>query len=591
VSQPPAFNRSFSFTNFQAANPSLPIPGSQVDLELNNAKQTLDAVLTNLTLIQRDDGALKNGSVTFDTLSASLQTAGLAPALPWVTGTPYAASVSVTHGSAFYRCLVAHTSGTFATDLANGQWILIVDFSTTALVAANQIAVTPSGSLTTDVQTSLQALDIGKAPLSHTQLSSTISDSTAAGRALLTAANVAAQQAIFGLGSLAYLNSLSVSQIPANLAFINPITTSLIANINDWTPTGWATAAIVRLTATSAVSVTGFAATTDGDIKILHNVGTFAVTVPFESASSAAANRVTGTALPNSFILQPGASCPLMYDGTALRWRVLSPVTNSVPSLPGAIGLVIANNASTPNSKIDIAADQAIMLASGIASYAASIAVTVDTSTTGANGLDTGARTSSTWYNLFLISNGTTTAGLASISATAPTLPSGYACFVRVGAMLTDGSGNFMRTKQIGREVQYTLVASSNTVVPPVISSGTAGSAGTGSPTLVAASVGGVVPPTATKINVLAGGFWKSLGTSPGATVLVAPNAAYSGTQNGPIGSNGVNYPIAFQNTTNLTVINQTAWMVLESTSLYWASSTIGGVIACLGWTDKVNAS
>lgn len=82
MSQPPAFNRSFSFSNFQAQNPSLPVPGSQIDLELNDAKATLDGVLANIKLIQRDDGALKNGSVTFDTLSPSLQTAG----------------------SAFYRC-------------------------------------------------------------------------------------------------------------------------------------------------------------------------------------------------------------------------------------------------------------------------------------------------------------------------------------------------------------------------------------------------------------------------------------------------------------------------------------------------------
>jgi hypothetical protein len=204
VSQPNPFNRSFSFTNFQAANPSLALPGSQVDLELNNAKTTLDGVLTNLKQIQRDDGALKNGSVTYDTLSGSLQTAGLAPALPWVTGTAYAVSASVTHGSAFYRCLVAHTAGTFATDLANGQWILIVDFSTIALVAARLIAVTPSGSLTTNVQTSLQALDTGKAPLSHTQLSSTISDSTSAGRAILTAADVPTQQTLLGMTVLGF---------------------------------------------------------------------------------------------------------------------------------------------------------------------------------------------------------------------------------------------------------------------------------------------------------------------------------------------------------------------------------------------------
>ncbi len=205
MSQPPALNRAFSFSNFQAANPSLPIPGSQVDLELNNVVATANAIRTNLALIQRDDGALANASVTYDTLSPALQTAGIAPALPWVTGTAYSVSASVTQGSAFYRCLVAHTSGMFATDLAAGNWVLIVDFATIALVAASLIAVTPSGSLTTDVQTSLQALDTGKAPLSHTQVSSTISDSTAAGRALLTAADAAAQNILLGTASLGFV--------------------------------------------------------------------------------------------------------------------------------------------------------------------------------------------------------------------------------------------------------------------------------------------------------------------------------------------------------------------------------------------------
>jgi hypothetical protein len=204
VSQPPALNRAFSFSNFQAANPSLPIPGSQVDLELNNVVATANAIRTNLALIQRDDGALANASVTYDALSPALQTAGLAPALPWVASTAYAMNVSVTHGSAFYRSLVAHTSGAFATDLAAGKWILIVDFSTIALVAAAMIGVTPSGSLTTNVQTSLQALDTGKAPLSHTQLSSTISDSTAVGRALLTAADVPTQQNLLGFTVLGF---------------------------------------------------------------------------------------------------------------------------------------------------------------------------------------------------------------------------------------------------------------------------------------------------------------------------------------------------------------------------------------------------
>jgi hypothetical protein len=113
-------------------------------------------------------------------------------------------SASVTNGSAFYRCLAAHTSGTFATDLAAGKWVLIVDFATIALVAAAMIAVTPSGTLTSDAQTSFQVLDSGKAPTSHLHPSSAISDSTAAGRALLTAADATAQNVLLGTTSLGF---------------------------------------------------------------------------------------------------------------------------------------------------------------------------------------------------------------------------------------------------------------------------------------------------------------------------------------------------------------------------------------------------
>ena len=98
------YNRSFSFSNLQAQNPTAVPPGSSIDLELNNVKANSDGVLANLARIQRDDGALANGSVSFD--PPALQTAGLAPALPWVAGTAYSVNASVTSGSAFYRCLL-----------------------------------------------------------------------------------------------------------------------------------------------------------------------------------------------------------------------------------------------------------------------------------------------------------------------------------------------------------------------------------------------------------------------------------------------------------------------------------------------------
>jgi hypothetical protein len=49
------------------------------------------------------------------------------------------------------------------------------------------------------------------------------------------------------------------------------------------------------------------------------------------------------------------------------------------------------------------------MTNAGLPFYASSIAVSINTSTTGANGLDTGSRASSTWYHL-QFSNGSTVA-------------------------------------------------------------------------------------------------------------------------------------------------------------------------------------
>jgi hypothetical protein len=41
----------------------------------------------------------------------------------WLTTTAYSIGDLVTNSSVHYRCLVAHTSGTFATDLSNGKWV------------------------------------------------------------------------------------------------------------------------------------------------------------------------------------------------------------------------------------------------------------------------------------------------------------------------------------------------------------------------------------------------------------------------------------------------------------------------------------
>jgi len=66
------------------------------------------------------------------------------------------------------------------------------------------------------------------------------------------------------------------------------------------------------------------------------------------------------------------------------------------------------------------------------------------TAGTNQNGLDTGARANSTWYNIFeIVKNSDNTSDiLYSTSRTAPTVPSGYTLVAWIGAIRTDASSN-----------------------------------------------------------------------------------------------------------------------------------------------------
>lgn len=163
-------------------------------------------------------------------------------------------------------------------------------------------------------------------------------------------------------------------------------------------------------------------------------------------------------------------------------------VKTYVDSASGAIvgtsrNLVIKNNSATPNSKMDIAADDVVLKTAGGTAYLASaVTVTVDIAASGANGLDTGTEANSTWYYLWLIYNGTTVASLISTSSTAPTMPSGYTYRAMLGAVYNDSSGNFVLTHQVGRKA--------STLPQVAVSGGTATS-------YTSASLTAIVPPIA----------------------------------------------------------------------------------------------
>lgn len=127
--QPTPYALSFSFTDFQASNPSTPLPGYRVDAEFNAAGETLDGVLANLALIQRDDGHLANQTVGLDTISpalvAALHTIGAEVGV-WATGTAYTPGAFMVSGAVVYMAVTAHTSAALlATDVAAGRMIAV----------------------------------------------------------------------------------------------------------------------------------------------------------------------------------------------------------------------------------------------------------------------------------------------------------------------------------------------------------------------------------------------------------------------------------------------------------------------------------
>lgn len=88
-----------------------------------------------------------------------------------------------------------------------------------------------------------------------------------------------------------------------------------------------------------------------------------------------------------------------------------------------------------------------------------SVNVTVNMASAGANGLDTGAEAASTWYHAWVIWNGTTVSGLFSLSATAPTLPSGYTHKAYCGADYNNSSSNLLEIEQRGGRVKRGVLA------------------------------------------------------------------------------------------------------------------------------------
>ena len=237
--------------------------------------------------------------------------------------------------------------------------------------------------------------------------------------------------------------------------------------------------------------------------------------------------------------------------------------------MPCANKLYIVNNATLPNSRFDVTAGS-INLPSPVGSvYRSNVSFTVDVLASGAGGLDTGVVAQNTWYYIWAIDNGTSIAGLFSLSSTSPTLPSGYTYACRLGAVKTaSASTSFLRFFQRGAHAQYDPTAGSNTTTYPLMASFTS-----------TITLSAFIPPSATSIAAYCvtngQNSYAALATSSNDDILYA---------------NSVKPDSGAPSTPSTHALFIVKGSTLQFTYFPGSSSTFGQSY-CVGWIDSVLAS
>lgn len=190
MSQPTAYARSTNFAEDESSNVGgrSTVRTSRVDAELDAVALTTNQIRANLALIQRDDAELRDGKVKLHTLGPDVRALLAAGSVneddlrgPWLTATVYGLLNVVSSNGNTYICAIPHTSGTFATDLAAGKWLLLAQGAT----AASAIGFIPTANISAaQVQAAIEEVDTENRALSSGALASALAASAAYDAAL-----------------------------------------------------------------------------------------------------------------------------------------------------------------------------------------------------------------------------------------------------------------------------------------------------------------------------------------------------------------------------------------------------------------------
>ena len=243
----------------------------------------------------------------------------------------------------------------------------------------------------------------------------------------------------------------------------------------------------------------------------------------------------------------------------------VTPATQGVQGHRGA--LVIQTTSITAAT---IKAASVVVQDSSGNTYKIPVNVTYSTGTSGAGGIDTSVVQASKTYHEYVIYNPTapSTAGILSLSATGPALPSGYTAWARVGFTMTDATGNLLFKIQYDNKAD--IVIGTNPSGPLLLASG-----GAGFNTAILVITAGLLASTAARIAIAA-----AFNSPNSQTGWVAPNTVYNSS--GPP-------PIQWSSTVQGGAAYIFAEWALQSNDIYWYSThSIQSTVQLMGWTDNL---
>lgn len=129
MARPPRYSRDFGFTDWSNARPDEPLPGDQVDSELDDVSSAINATQDNLALIQREDGELGNKTVGPDQLKDGLIDF-IGEELPFVPGPAGPAGVAI-----------PGPAGLPGPSGASLQWVIVDGVPSNAIGVLDQLAL------------------------------------------------------------------------------------------------------------------------------------------------------------------------------------------------------------------------------------------------------------------------------------------------------------------------------------------------------------------------------------------------------------------------------------------------------------------